>query len=110
MIASITYFLIVVCILLIAHAYYKKYRRLQNNYFGSFGRNRSKAIYCRNIAILCAILCIILLTAFVLNKDEFFSNNIKNYPMKENSMQIDTFGITQGDGPLVTEGIFYETT
>lgn len=107
MIASITYFLIVMCILLIAHAYYKKYRRLQNNYFG---RNRSKAIYCRNIAILCAILCIILLTAFVLNKDEFFSNNLNNCPMKEKSMQNDTFRAIQGDGPLTTEGIFYETT
>jgi len=81
-------------------------------------QNNDTAIRHRNIALMCGILCIVLIIAFLANIDEFLSNNQSNKlsyerrtPMQEHSIQAielrSSLKIKQDNGPLTTERVYY---
>jgi hypothetical protein len=72
-------------------------------------QNNGTAVRHRNIAVICGILCIILLLAFIVNRDEFFSKNQSKqlFYEKSNQMQNNSVRAISGIGPLTTDRVYY---
>lgn len=104
MITTIFFFILIVALAFLSYQHYRMYKE-------KVQQNNDTAVRNRNLALITAILCIILLTALVANKDEFFSiNHFKQCSMKENQMQSNAFGTGQSNGLTEpTQGVFFKT-